>query len=195
LIYKLRKEKLGRMAFVTVALIGVYTFGTRYAYQIYLNINGLDLVAQNNAEALEEYDMTYNQNDGDNLYLPEGVKKDYYLTRGEVILREDGSELNSFHRDGTAIIINLDGKNEENLELPLYNYKGYKAYDLDTGEEIEVFPSDNKLVSIHVEKGHRNVEVKYYGTTIQTIGDYISMISLVGLAVIIGKAKRKEGRS
>ncbi len=76
------------------------------------------------------------------------------------------------------------------LELPLLYYKGYNASL--NGKELPIGQSDWGLLTIPVDESGK-IEVYYTGTTIQKIGGYISILSVVLLCVylFIQRKKRK----
>jgi hypothetical protein len=175
--------KLKRIYVIFAILIGLYSIGARYAYQVYLDYRGMDYIKEINNEYYEHYIMEYSPNDGDNLYLPEGVSLSLYEERGDVIKCNHEDVDFDFYRDGGKIIINVNNNPYDDtiLELPLYYYKGYCA----VGDcEYEVSESEDKLVEIRIEKDREDtIEVWYKGTVIQKISDLISVMTIVVTAL------------
>lgn len=175
--------KLKRIYVIFAILIGLYSIGARYAYQVYLDYKGMDYIKEINKEYYEHYIMEYSPNDGDNLYLPEGVSLSLYEERGDVIKCNHEDVDFDFYRDGGKIIINVNNNPYDDtiLELPLYYYKGYCA----VGDiEYEVSESEDKLVEIRLEKNSEDtIEVWYAGTSIQKISDWISTMTIVVIAL------------
>ena len=135
---------------VIVILIACYTIGSRYAYQIYLNYKGFEYIESINPDYSDHYIMEYNPNNGDNLYLPEGVNFYLYEYRGNSVVCNDSNVNYEFVRlNGKChITITENPHTDTRLELPLYYYKGYVCVDRKTGKTLEVTSSQSKLVEI-----------------------------------------------
>jgi hypothetical protein len=181
--------RLKRTYIILAILIGLYSIGSRYAYQAYLDYRGMDYIKEINNEYYENYVMEYNPNDGDNMYLPQGVVLSLYEDRGEVVKCNHEDVKFDFHRDNAKIIINVmyNPYDDTTLELPLYYYKGYSAVGND---EYSVKASDDKLVEIEIKKKTDQsedevIEVWYAGTFIQTLSNWISVISIIVLSAYV----------
>jgi hypothetical protein len=176
-------QKLRRNYIVFAILIGIYSIGARYTYQVYLDYKGMDYIKEINEEYYEHYIMEYSPNNGDNLYLPEGVALSLYEERGEVIGCNHEDVEFDFYRDGGKIIINISYNPYDDtiLELPLYYYKGYSA--LGNGE-YEISKSEDKLVEIRLKKNsNETIKVWYVGTFLQKICDWVSVMTIIAIAL------------
>jgi hypothetical protein len=181
--------RLKKAYIILAVLIGLYSIGSRYAYQAYLDYRGMDYIKEINDEYYENYVIEYNPNDGDNMYLPQGVLLSFYDDRGEVVKCNHEDVKYDFHREDAKIIINVtyNPYDDTTLELPLYYYKGYTAVGND---EYSVKSSDDKLVEIEIkEKIDQSrdevIEVWYEGTFIQRVSNCISVISIMMIFVYI----------
>lgn len=180
------KAKLKSLTFILVALLSIYTIGPRYAYQIYLNIQGMDYIESVNPEFYEHYDMSYSPNDGDNMYLPEGVNWYLFQDRGDACISNNADVELSFARinNHCEITVKNNSYTDTTVELPLYFYKGYTAYDISTGKTFEISKSENGLVQLEIyDANDLTIDVFYKGTFIQSFSDLLSIISLIGFIV------------
>lgn len=124
-------------------------------------------------------------------YIPHAVPSVEYLAeRGDTIVTKHHSGILNFNRNKSItsfdIILNSD---KDTLELPLIYYKGYAAYQ--GKDKLKVTESKNGLVEIEATNSGYT-EVFYAGTIIQTIGLYISILSIIGLIVYIVYSRRRK---
>ena len=79
------------------------------------------------------------------------------------------------------------------IEIPLLNYDNYHAYDTNTGKEIGIMNGSNNKVSLAVP-AHFDSEVKvvYEIPTAWEIAYVISALSVLFLAVVVMRTRRKE---
>lgn len=112
----------------------------------------------------------------------------------------EGIEVEGWERKGLTLHIDcVNGTNGDRaLEVPLLYYKGYRAYDLDTGEELEAYLGENFAVTVTVPAGFDGeVLVKFVSPWYWRLGEIISLISAVGLvfAGVRWKKERKHERA
>ena len=84
------------------------------------------------------------------------------------------------------------------MEVPLLYYKGYRAYDIDTGEELEAYLGENFAVTVTIPAGFDGeVLVRFVPPWYWRLGEIISLISAVGLvfAGVRWKKERKHERA
>lgn len=162
--------------FMVAALIIV----PRYGYQIYVQRDDYAHVRENNPDFYHKYQIRYDENAADSLYLPEGVGYYTYIDRGEVITanREDIQYQWSREKDVIKITIEENSFQDGVLELPLYMYKGYTAKK-ESGEVFSLAKSENGLVSIEIKDYVGNIQVWYQGTLVQRISDVITFLSIL----------------
>ncbi len=115
--------------------------------------------------------------------------------RGQALRIKSGEgEVREIRRDGTHFEFIVDGEDEIKVELPLIYYPGYVAKT--DGKRLEIKPSqDMGLVEVTVPAGakQRTVEVHYGMTTATKIGLGISVLTVVGCAVM--SVRRRQARS
>lgn len=161
-------------------LIASMVVGPRYAYQVYVQWDDYAYVRENNPEIYHKYQIRYDKNAADALYLPEGVSFYVYTERGEVVTANREDIRYQWTREDDRIEVHI----EENpsvdgiLEMPLYMYKGYVA-ERGNGEFLSVKKSENGLVSVEIEDYIGDVCIWYRGTMVQKISDVITFISIL----------------
>ncbi len=124
-------------------------------------------------------------------YVPADTPSAHILVeeRGDSIISlHKNTSVTNFKRDAgiTRFDVSITGNDE--LELPLFYYKGYNA-KLD-GENISVNRSDLGLIKIPVTHSG-TVEVRYTGTIIQKVSFYITIISFLLLFLYIWFRNRR----
>lgn len=138
-----------------------------------------------NIKEVGDYEVSFAE------YMPENADKNYILNRGDVITTTYPLDY-ELERTGLKLEIEFNNNKEENnLELPLLYYKGYKA-NLN-GEVVDTYKTSNGLVGINISRIESGtIDVYYDGTTIQFISRIISFITLLGILIILFIKKRGE---
>ena len=73
-----------------------------------------------------------------------------------------------------------DGLEEAYVEVPLINYKGYHARDVDTGEELEVRTGENGRVRVILPAGYEGeILVKYLPPWYWRVAEAVSLVTLL----------------
>ena len=120
-------------------------------------------------------------------YPIKGVFNDFIHNRGQVVkYADDSTKISNFNKNKGHITFDAEVKNNDNLELPLTYYIGYRA-TLD-GKQVEYQQSEFGLIEVPINKSGK-VEVEYVGTTLQQISLYITLISIIVLLLYIAKLK------
>lgn len=182
----------------TVALIGFYIIGLRYAYQVFVNIKGIDYIIAENEEFGEHYIMDYNPNDGDNFYLPAGIPFIHEERDQVVLANNDQADFTYCRTETNHLQLDIHATNCSEAityELPLYYYKGYglKQISGDVTDSIEITISENKLISLIVPSDFDGVfEIYYMGTNLQKLSNYISLLTIIITLGIIIKIRRSS---
>ena len=79
--------------------------------------------------------------------------------------------------------------NDANVEIPIFNYKGYKAFD-SNGNEYRITDGENRVVAVNLPDGFEGeITVKYCIPWYWHVAEIITYISvvLVLLEIIIKK--------
>jgi len=79
-----------------------------------------------------------------------------------------------------------------NVAVDLLYYKGYKAIDTDSGEELEVFSGRNGLVTVNVPVGYDGViEIAFVSPWYWRLAEVISLVSAIGMVLLYRRDKKK----
>ena len=79
-----------------------------------------------------------------------------------------------------------------NVTVDLLYYKGYRAFDADTGEELAVYAGSNGLVTVNVPTGYDGiVEISFVSPWYWRMAEIISCISVVGMFVLYQRDKKR----
>lgn len=182
-----RRRNVEWCMLIGTLLIAIWSIGPRiYTY-----------IQESNVSSYEKDMIIYDKNAGDDLYLPTGVARDFYMERGETIVASNKGIEFEWQRTQNGINIHIIENLFENgsLELPLYMYKGYAAMTTD-GEYLPIVKSENGLVSVEIGNSIGDIKVWYQGTLVQKISDLITLITIIsllcGYRIIIYKLRRKK---
>lgn len=108
---------------------------------------------------------------------------------------ENGIKIYSWRRNGISIDVdcmNMAGEGKK-LELPLLYYKGYRAYDQNTGEELDLYSGENFAVTVKLPAGYEGtVAVRFQPPWYWRAGEAVSAITLA--AMITARLMWKKGR-
>lgn len=129
-------------------------------------------------------------------YLPSGTKTDYYATDTGYVSDETHIQSINYSKRGTHINYQYTCTSEgEFIEVPLFYYMGYKAFD-SMGNILCVEKGNRNRVRVYIRQCNepRTVSVYYHVDKIYTISTIISLISVMGFLVFISIAKRHETR-
>ena len=174
-----RQNRVQWTILVGTLLIAGLAVGPRYVYQLYVQKDNYAYIQENNPEFCHKYQIRYDKNAGDSLYLPEGVWFYTYTERGEVVSanREDIQYRCLRENDKIKINIEENPSTDGVLELPLYMYKGYAARS-GSGEFLRVIKSKNGLVSVEIGDYVGDIQVWYQGTLVQRVSDIITLLTI-----------------
>ena len=182
---RIYEKKVKILMLITSACIAFFAIGTRYAYQAYVVWTGYEYVKENNPDYAQKYIYAYNRNAADNMYLPVGTLGDLYSDRGNIAVWNHAEVKVKLRREKSTLHLNIMPNRYDDLlvELPLYMYKGYIAYNVDTGEKIPVWRSENKLVTVQIPVSDeaQNYAIRYEETIVQQVTDIVSALTLLVL--------------
>ena len=100
----------------------------------------------------------------------------------------------TLNRDYYERHIEYSGNSVDNsIEVAAVYFLGYRATDDLTGENLDVYPSDNGWLEIDIGNSESGqITVDYYGTFIQHISPYISLIFIIGFIAFKIYCKNKK---
>lgn len=104
------------------------------------------------------------------------------------------AEVTAYNKEYTNIYIHVKTENDNVgiVELPLLYYRGYKAFDIETGKSITVFKSNsNARLGLIVENGYEgDIKVYYAGKTTWHVAEIISCVTF--LLIIFYSIKKSK---
>ncbi len=121
-------------------------------------------------------------------YLPLGVEMSFgyhdatVSDDGQVTILEYSKEnLNTY----TTLVVSEDGSDCW-VELPMLYYKGYRALDMDTGDELQVVSGDNGHVRVLLQAGFTGtVHAWYAGMRYWRVFEGISLLTVIALSAAV----------
>lgn len=124
-------------------------------------------------------------------YLPYGTDATQLIYRAPIVGGD--VEIEGYEKGPLTVEVSCRSYGAEgSLNLPLLYYKGYRAYDADTGEELEVYDGVNHTVHVKVPEGYEGtVRTTFVSPWYWRLAEAISLISGVGLAVWYHLARRR----
>lgn len=128
-------------------------------------------------------------------YLPYNTDASQLLYRAPI----PGSnvELEGYEQGSLALEASCrnSGGEEGTLNLPLLYYKGYRAWDVNTGEKLAVYAGENNTVHVDVPAGFEGtIRVAFVSPWYWRLAEAVSLISGIGLAVWYCMAQKKDKR-
>lgn len=103
------------------------------------------------------------------------------------------AEIIEFHKNYTNIYVHVEtGENVGLLELPLLYYRGYRAFDIDTGKEFTVYKNGGsaQLGVIVNENYDGTIKIYYAGKVSWHIAEIVSAITLI--SIVIYSIRKRE---
>lgn len=129
-------------------------------------------------------------------YLPYGADASLFIPgapRGS-----DSVGVTAYEKKGLTMDVSCSnrGSGEGQLELPMLYYKGYRAWDLDTGQELEVLAGDNFSVAVKLPGGYSGtVRTAFVSPVYWRIAEGVSVVSFCLLAGVPLLQRRREKKS
>lgn len=123
-------------------------------------------------------------------YLVQGMVRDH-VTEAEVTAG-DGVLIERTTRNGNRFVVACENtsKTEQWLSVPLFAYKGYRARDLGTGDELSVTMDPNGAVQVHLPVGYVGECMVYFRPRISwQMGVVISVLTFIGIILYMTKAR------
>lgn len=122
-------------------------------------------------------------------YLPTNAKENIEYLKGrsdEVLVIDGTASVEEIINDTPYLQFRVTNVSNCTLELPRLYYIGYEIIAKNSEEEKHLTYSENEngFIEIKVEEDSI-IEMKYTGTKIQRLGNWISIITIVGCLVII----------
>lgn len=130
-------------------------------------------------------------------WLPTAVSdREALIEQSDKSYTADGVEL-PVRRIKNEVLIDSIPYGTEFTDVPFIFYKGYAAYDTETGELLTVTGEGrNGTVRVYTD-GADHIRVWYKGTLIQHIADAVSICTIIGILVwiLISKTIKKRDKA
>lgn len=89
------------------------------------------------------------------------------------------------------ITFSYQATKESEITIPLINYPGYIATNLE-GKQIQIKEGYNHMIVIPLPRGNDSIHVYYKGLLLFKLADYISLLSLIMLVCCIIKIQKQQ---
>lgn len=125
-------------------------------------------------------------------YLPYETEQSLLVYRNPTA--EDNVVIEGYEKGSLRVEVdcfNASGE-EGTLTLPLLYYKGYQAYDMETGEKLEVFDGENHSVSVKVPAGYNGtICTRFISPWYWRVAEIITLLSAAGFVLLYRRDKKK----
>ncbi len=125
-------------------------------------------------------------------YLPYGADASLFMphdpegTEGIVVSEYEKRAL------GACAYIENHSESEEKVAFALLYYKGYRAYNMDTGENLNCYAGDNFEVTVEIPAGFEGmVEVGFESPWYWRVGEAVTLVSVLAMVVYFARKNRR----
>ena len=200
-----RYLSIGTVFCVFVTAIGVKLIGKENTYYghkaagiiFLMTLMNVGLFYMQYADSVEGDEVFQNPERFDYLYLLDDFTWESMADR-TIITDEKFVTVDDYnYEDGiTTFSVKNSSDTEKTVELPLWNYDNYHAYDLTVGEEFKIVHCDNARLGVVISPGYEgSVEVRYVMPVLWKISYVLSAITAVGIIFgIVFDERRKKRR-
>jgi len=126
-------------------------------------------------------------------YLPYGAQAEYYMYKDPVC--GEGLEICDYVKlslGASAHIVNQSDK-AAGVEFPLLYYKGYRAYAVESGEELNCCAGKNCVVKVDIPEGFDgNIIVKFTSPWYWRVGEVITVLALAAMISVCIISRKKD---
>lgn len=126
-------------------------------------------------------------------YLPYGADATLFMPHDPIptgVAIVEGYEKQSLGAE--AYVINPGGT-EEAVAFPLLYYKGYQAYDENSGEQLNCYAGENFEVTVEIPSGFDGmVAVRFVSPWYWRTGEIVTIVSAISMIILFARKKRKS---
>lgn len=139
----------------------------------------------------------YNDEGMGNGYISGAEYLPYGTDASQLIYREPipGGDVEIESSEKGPLTVEVSCRNpggESALNLPLLYYKGYRAYDRDTGDRLEVYAGANNTVHVKVPAGYEGtIRTAFVSPWYWRLAEAVSLVFCIGLAVWYRRVRRR----
>ena len=126
-------------------------------------------------------------------YLPYGTDTAQMLYKDYIA--EENLQVHAYEKDGLFVSVNCSNtsKREAFLQLPLLYYKGYTAYDAESGDKLTLYDGNNHMVSVAVPTGYEgDIHVEFISPWYWRVAELLSLVVFIVFLVYICKSRRAK---
>lgn len=81
------------------------------------------------------------------------------------------------------------------MQLPLINYKGYIAYDVNSNEKLEIVNSENNTLNVKVPKHYSGtLKVEFSEPWYWRLAEIISLLTIIIYLILCFADKKREAK-
>lgn len=92
-------------------------------------------------------------------------------------------------RTSNKAVYKVDSQGEE-IEFPIAYFPGWTATS--DGLTVDTYPAENGMVAIKIPSGERLITLSFRNTPIRTLGNVVSLVSLIVFIYLAAKIKKGE---
>ena len=115
-----------------------------------------------------------------------GTKVKVNLDREPVITGD--LKVEAYEKDGTNITCQVEAREEGSVAFPIYGFDGYSVRA--DGKEIPYTLSSNNRLTVSLEKGLHDIQIRFAGKKLWRVMDLLSVVSLAATVLFVRKGKR-----
>lgn len=131
---------------------------------------------------------------GDDFYLPQGTDKAKLNLNEPTIIGDNATTvINTYEKVKNAYVVSVynDSDATKLMEMPLVNYQGYRAYDLKSGNEMQILDSENHTVIVRIPEEYvGTIKVKFEEPWYWRMSEIVSLITLISICAYILTVKK-----
>ena len=84
----------------------------------------------------------------------------------------------------TTLECTSNSQQQTYVEIPVFNYTHYHAYDMESGDELEITQGTNQCIRVMLPAGFQGkIQVKYVIPVVWYIASVISMITCLSMVI------------
>ncbi|MCD8325374.1 MAG: hypothetical protein LUC90_01455 [Lachnospiraceae bacterium] len=134
--------------------------------------------------------------EGEYLLYPTDISS---LVYSDLYYDETKGSVRDYHYENNRWLLWADNSSQEELtvDIPVFHYDNYAAYDTETGERIEIATGENQRIRLTIPAGYSGtIAVKYQIPLLWKLAAAVSVVTDIFLAIFLlsGKKTAKMGK-
>lgn len=126
-------------------------------------------------------------------YLPYGAQAEYFMYKAPVC--DEGLEVYAYEKLSLGASAHMVNQNDgyAGVAFPLLYYKGYRAYAVDSGEELKCYSGGNCVVTVDIPGGFEgDISVKFVSPWYWRAGEAVTMLALAAMIIVCTLSGKRE---